>query len=170
MFEFTIINSSQNVFLIIMTTILIPLFIRAKLNNQKHGMFIYSNKRGKDVSLHLRPCKTPRNASGSPRIMSSLRSVIRELKRKGYESATFESHLIDDRAMHMLQRFAIKEKVILLPVSYKRTPLAFRVIIPFNTLVCKRKLMSTNKISAIVRIQLQPENDTKLLSGNQKML
>ncbi|WP_156106951.1 hypothetical protein [Rahnella sp. WP5] len=116
----------------------------------------------KDVSLHLRPCKTPRNPSGSPRIMSSLRDVIRELKRKGYESVTFESHLIDERAMLMLEKLSIKEKIVLLPALYKRTPLIFRIMIPLITLICKRKIMSTNKMSAVVRIQLQPERDMEI--------
>jgi len=167
MFEFLGTNIDLGILLIVM---IMPLFIWASLNNQKYGMFIYANKRRKDVSLHLRPCKTPRNPSGSPRIMSSLRNVIRELKRKGYESATFESHLIDDRAMQILQKLAIKENVVLLPAVYKHTPLVFRVIIPLTTLFCKIKLMSTNKISAVVRFQLQPERDTKIFLGSQKGL
>ncbi|WP_454833543.1 hypothetical protein [Rahnella aceris] len=156
-------------FQVLAIIILIPLYLWSYRITQRYGMFTYVNKRKKDVSLHLRPCKTPRNASGSPHIMSSLRDVIRELKRKGYESATFESHLIDERAMLMLEKLSTKEKVVLLPALYKRTPLIFRIMIPLTTLICKRKIMSTNKMSAVVRIQLQPQRDMEIyLSGESK--
>ncbi|WP_413730556.1 hypothetical protein [Sodalis sp. RH22] len=119
-----------------------------------YGRFRYTNKRKKDVGLHLIPCKTPRNRAKSAAIYSSLRSILKKLKADGYETVSFESHLLDQRGTDIIQKIVTQEHISILSISYRKTPLWRKVVIPYITFIFRAKRVKVNKMSGKIVIKL----------------
>lgn len=118
------------------------------------GRFLYTDKRKKDVTLHLAIFGTPRGKGAARKVIDSLECCLQNLKRAGYVSVTFESHLIDQKKMKMVQRIANIYGYKVINVSVFPTPRGQKFFIPFSMTLLRFKHVHVNPSSTKLTIVL----------------
>lgn len=142
----------MNYFIVALLVVIVMWVIWVMCTHGLSGRFLYVDKRKKDVTLHLTIIGTPRNKSDVRKVISSLEECLAHLKKKGYGSATLESHLIDQKKMKAVYRIANKYGYSVQNVSIFPTPGWQRFFIPFSMALIKFKVKFANPSSTKLTI------------------
>ncbi|EKN5984547.1 hypothetical protein DVQ85_13570 [Yersinia enterocolitica] len=131
--------------------VVLILYLRLRTICGHFAYYHYKDKRKKNVTLHMKTSKVPTKKKDVIKLLTALRSSIRELKLMGYESVSFTSHLLNEERVNDLRSYLRNDDVTIIDEGYVKTPLWQKVCTIFPMLF-KLKIVSIGKYSGTLKI------------------
>lgn len=136
--------------------ILVGLFLIA-LSHKGTGkteMMLYKYTFRKNLTLHMRWGKTPKGRNAFKKLEQHSMDVLLDLRRSGYKTVKFTSHLIRKGSEKKIHEFLSIENMSIEQLNYIPTPLFHYTIIQLEMIITRKKMIKVNKMSGKITIKL----------------
>lgn len=117
-------------------------------------MMLYKYTFRKNLSLHMRWGKTPKGRNAFKKLEQHSRDVLLDLKKSGYKTVNFTSHLIRKGSEKKILEFLSAENMSIEQLNYISTPLLHYTIIQLEMIITRKKPIKVNKMSGRITIRL----------------
>ncbi|EMW1017551.1 hypothetical protein AAEK50_004484 [Serratia marcescens] len=139
------------------TTLLITAtcLIWVRLRTKRYGYFVVKRQKSKRCTIHIRPTKCPTGDMAAASIFLGLRSLLRQLKREGYQYVSFETHMVRKSNAEKLRLFLQSEQFTCEQMTYRPTLFMHSFSLKVALRLFHHKRVNIYRESARILIRLQ---------------